>query len=95
MVGTVIEVRNTLRRNMLLCSENEARAPGTALIAKARGILNKKRGCDWSEEKRLPVMEEFEGYGPELEAMFVIKLMKHLHGDSRNVPQDKLLSSVD
>ena len=56
VVGTASQVRNTLRRNMLFYDENEARAPGAALIAKARGILSKKRGLDWLEEKRLQVM---------------------------------------
>ena len=95
MVGTAFQVRNTLRRNMLFYDENEARAPGAALIAKARGILNQKRGSDWSEEKRLQVMQGIEDYRQELEATFVVNLMKHLHGDTRKVPQDKTLSDAD
>ena len=95
MVGTAFQVRNTLRRNMLFYDENEARAPGAALVAKARGILNQKRGSDWSEEKRLQVMQGIEDYRQELETTFVVNLMKHLHGDTRKVPQDKTLSDAD
>lgn len=95
MVGTAFQVRNTLRRNMLFYDESEARAPGAALITKACGILNQKRGSDWSEEKRLQVMQGIEDYRQELDATFVVNLMKHLHGDSRKVPQDKTLTNTD
>ena len=96
MVGTPYQVRDMLNRNMLFYNEREvAEASGAALIASARGILSKKRGSDWSKEKRLQVMQGIEDYSQELEATFVVNLMKHLHGDTRKVPRDKPLSDTD
>ena len=85
-----------LRRNMLFYDENEAaEVPGAALIAKAHSILSKKRGSDWSEEKRLQVMQGLGDYREESKATFMVKLMKHLHGDRRKVSQDKSLSKTN
>ena len=96
MATSVHQVRDIIRRNQLFCDDRViAEASGAALIAKARGILRKKRGSVWSEEKRLQVMQGIEDYRQELESTFIVNLMKHLHGDTRKVPQDKPLSETD
>ena len=40
-------------------------------------------------------MKGIEDYRQELEATFVVNLMKYLHGDTRKVLQDNALSNAD
>lgn len=51
MVGTPYQIRNMLLRKMLFINDAYAETVGTAPITKAKGIVDGKRGSDWSEDK--------------------------------------------
>lgn len=95
MVGTPSAVRGRLRAKLFFIDEPGTESIGAALIAKAKGILDGNRGSDWSEDKRLRVKEGIADYYDELETTFVANLMKHLHGDTRKIAKDRVLTDVE
>lgn len=68
-----------LNRNWLVIDDAKAeKTMGAGVIAQAIGILGKRRGSDWSKDKRL------EATGPT----FVANSIIHPTGSNRLIPKD-------
>ena len=95
MVGTPYQVRAMLARHMLHMGDSAAKIIGEKLISAAKEILDQKRLSVWSKDKQQQVQEGIEDYAMELEATFVVNLMKHLLGETRMIVPGQELKEDD
>ncbi|KAL9123672.1 MAG: hypothetical protein Q9217_006920, partial [Psora testacea] len=87
--NTTRQVRSLLERNRIYIDDPKGEESGAALIKKARGIMEGKRGSDWSNNQAESVKDSIKSYRNEPEATFAMHFMSLLLGGIRKIPKEE------
>lgn len=95
MDSTPLQVRAFLEQHWLFVDQPEALSIGDVVVQKAFKVLDSRRNFNISSTKCLKIKTTIKRYANEPEKTFIVKLLKVLLGDSRDVPVDRALSNKE
>ncbi|KAL9104812.1 MAG: hypothetical protein Q9163_000260 [Psora crenata] len=94
MDGTPMQVRGLLMQNFLFINDADAAKTGAAVIAKARSVLEDRRGSKLTAPQAQEVIDIIQDNCEEPETTFLVEFQAAILGKSRKVTNDKAVKDM-